>query len=153
VTGAESTLWWHHLPVVNASLNGLSATLLVTAFVMIKSNRPKIHAGLMISAFVASSVFLACYLIFHTLKKIHGEGLTPFPASPWRPWYLGILLSHTLLAIAILPLIFTSFWLAWKRNWKRHHQVSRFTFPLWLYVSVTGVVVYFMLYQLAPTLR
>ena len=143
----------HDLPAVNATLNGLSAVFLTAGFIFIRRGNISAHRACMLSAFCTSAVFLACYLIFHTLKKIHGEGLTPFPASPWRPWYLGILLSHTLLAIAILPLIFTSFWLAWKRNWKRHHQVSRFTFPLWLYVSVTGVVVYFMLYQLAPTLR
>jgi uncharacterized membrane protein YozB (DUF420 family) len=149
---SDPKLWWQHLPVVNATLNGVSAVLLIAAFIMIKRRRARIHATLVIAAFVTSSVFLTCYLLFHWQKHLHGDTLTRFPPGAWRPWYLGLLLSHTVLAVVILPLIFTSFYYAWRRKWMLHHRVSGITFPLWTYVSVTGVVVYLMLYHLAPTL-
>jgi uncharacterized membrane protein YozB (DUF420 family) len=149
---SDSQPWWHHLPVVNATLNGVSAVLLIAAFIMIKRRRVTAHATLMICAFAASTVFLSCYLIYHWQKHLHGEMLTRFPPGAWHPWYISILISHTILAVVILPLIFASFYLAWKRTWLLHHKVSSITFPLWTYVSVTGVVVYWMLYHLAPTL-
>ena len=107
----------------------------------------------MISAVITSTVFLACYVTYHTMKAQHHELVTRFPASPWRIVYLSILITHTFAAIAILPLIFISLYLAARRRWRTHRRVSSVTFPLWFYVSVTGVVVYIMLYHLAPTLR
>jgi uncharacterized membrane protein YozB (DUF420 family) len=153
VIDPESHLWWHALPRINASLNGASAALLVGALVMIKGRRVKAHATLMISAFLTSTVFLGCYLLFHTLKARHHEVITTYPPGAWKPWYLSLLISHSILAVVILPLIFASFWFAWRRRWSAHKRISSFTFALWLYVSVTGVVVYWMLYHLAPTLR
>jgi uncharacterized membrane protein YozB (DUF420 family) len=149
----EAQLWWRNLPVVDATLNGVSAILLIAAFIMIKRRQVRIHAALMISAFVTSSVFLGCYLLHQYEKVRHHEILTRFPPGPWHPWYIGLLISHTILAVAILPLIFTTFYFAWRRKWKQHHQMGSITFPLWTYVSVTGVIVYWMLYHLAPTLR
>lgn len=149
---STSLPWWHGLPAINATLNGASAVLLVAAFVLIKRRRYTAHATLMISALVTSAAFLTCYLIYHGMKAKHGEGLTRFPASPWKPIYQIILLTHTILAVVILPLILGSVSFAWGRRWLAHRRISNFTFPLWLYVSVTGVVVYWMLYHLAPTL-
>ncbi|HET6247597.1 MAG TPA: DUF420 domain-containing protein [Tepidisphaeraceae bacterium] len=150
--GISTIEWWHHLPLVNASLNGTSAALLLLAFFAIKQRKFTIHATLMISAFITSTVFLACYLLYHGIKLYHHQGVTPFPPGRYHSTYMAILLSHSFLAVVILPLIFASFYLAWKRRWLLHHKVSSVTFPLWLYVSVTGVVVYWMLYHLAPRL-
>ncbi|HZL37768.1 MAG TPA: DUF420 domain-containing protein [Tepidisphaeraceae bacterium] len=141
------------LPAINASLNGISAVLLVSAWVMIKRRRVAPHAILMLSAFVTSAVFLACYLLYHALRVRAGIVVTRFPPSAWRPIYLAILISHSILAVLILPLIFGSLGLAYARRWRVHRRLSQWTFPLWLYVSVTGVVVYWMLYHLAPTIR
>lgn len=152
MTTLDPHQWWTIFPPINATLNGVSAILLGTAFVMIKQKRVSAHRNLMISAFATSTIFLACYLTFHTLNWLHGIKLTPFPQSPWRPWYLLILLTHSVLAVVILPLIFLSFYFAFRAMWSRHHKIASITFPLWFYVSVTGVVVYLMLYQLAPTL-
>lgn len=145
--------WWHVLPVVNASLNGAAAVLLIAAFVMVKQRRYTAHAALMIGALAMSSIFLTCYVIYHRLKFLNGETITRFPPGPWRGVYLAILFSHTTLAILILPLIYLSVYFAWAKRWRAHHRVSVVTFPLWTYVSITGVVVYWMLYHLAPTLR
>ncbi len=146
--------FWHHLPVINACLNATSALLLIGGFVMIKQKRVIAHRNLMIAAFGTSTAFLACYLTYHHyLKSRTHELITTFPAGAWRFVYMPLLTSHTILAVVILPLIAASFWLAWKRRWKLHHKISMVTLPLWLYVSVTGVVVYWMLYHLAPTLR
>lgn len=145
--------WWHRLPAVNASLNGLSAFLLVWAFVMVKRHRYTVHAALVIAAFISSAVFLASYLLYHGMKSRHGELVTTFPQSAVRPWYLALLGSHTLLAVVILPLIFRTFYLAWKQRWSQHHKIASITFPLWLYVSITGVAVYVMLYHVAAHLK
>lgn len=152
MTPPAPQFWWHTLPVVNASLNSLSALFLLAAFIMIKRRNVVAHATLIIFAVVTSTAFLTCYVLYHTLKSMHGEVLTRFPPGPWHPWYMALLWPHLILAIVMLPLICTSLWLAWKRNWKMHRKVASVTFPLWFYVSVTGVMVYFMLYHLAPTL-
>jgi uncharacterized membrane protein YozB (DUF420 family) len=150
----SSDPWWRHLPVVNATLNGTSAALLLCAFIMIKRRRVYAHATLMIAALVTSTAFLTFYLLHHSLKKYYeGSATTTFPPGPWRPWYLALLWPHLILAMVMLPLIFASVWLAWKRRWHLHHKVSSITFPLWFYVSISGVMVYWMLYHLAPTLR
>ena len=120
---------------------------------MIKRRQVTAHATLMISALVTSTAFLACYLTYHTFKAMNHELVTRFPPGACIRGTSHCLTSHTFLAIVILPLIFQSFRLAWKRQWKAHHKISSVTFPLWLYVSITGVMVYWMLYYLAPTLR
>jgi uncharacterized membrane protein YozB (DUF420 family) len=153
MTSSLAQFWWHQLPPVNAALNGASAVLLLCAFVMIKRGRVTAHATLIICALVTSTAFLACYLTYHILKGRHDEPFTPFPAGRWHPWYMALLGSHTVLAVVILPLIAASLWYAWKRRWHSHHKVASITFPLWFYVSVTGVMVYWMLYHFAPTLK
>jgi uncharacterized membrane protein YozB (DUF420 family) len=118
--------------------------------ILIKARRVRGHAICMIAAVVSSIVFLACYLIYHYLKLKAGVALTRFPASGWRPVYLAILISHTILAVVILPMIAMTLWRAWKRQWEGHRRIASPTFWLWLYVSVTGVIVYWMLYHMAP---
>jgi uncharacterized membrane protein YozB (DUF420 family) len=140
------------LPVVNASLNAASAALLAAGYVCIKRNKVRAHATMMIGALMTSSVFLACYITYHVYRARHGIGVTRFPPSGWRPIYLTILISHTILAVAILPLIFLTVTRALRKRWNLHRQISVITLPLWFYVSVTGVVVYWMLYHLAPRL-
>ena len=142
----------HDLPLVNATLNGTSAALLSVAYVLIKNNRVRAHAAVMIGALVTSAAFLTCYLLYHAYRVRQGIGVTHFPASSWKPVYLAILTSHTILAVVILPLIAVTVWMAYNRRWAAHRRVSVVTLPLWFYVSVTGVVVYWMLYRLAPTL-
>jgi uncharacterized membrane protein YozB (DUF420 family) len=143
---------FHDFPLVNASLNGASAVLLATAYVFIKRGRVRAHGWTMVSAVVTSAAFLACYLTYHAIKARHGEGITRFPPGSWRPVYLAILWTHTPLAGIILPLIALTLWRAYKRQWDRHRRISVITLPLWFYVSVTGVIIYLMLYRLAPRL-
>ncbi|HSI33903.1 MAG TPA: DUF420 domain-containing protein [Tepidisphaeraceae bacterium] len=138
------------LPPVNASLNALAAILMCIGLGLALSGRYTAHAWLMCLALLASTVFLACYLTLHYLKAQSGAGLTKFPEHSARPVYMGILLSHTILAIVVLPMIITTVIFAWKRKWAAHRKLAKPTFWIWLYVSVTGVVVYWMLYQLAP---
>ena len=134
-------------PKLNASLNATAGIFLCFGMMMIKARKIKAHAVCMIAAVVASTAFLACYLTYHYLN---GGKVTRFPASPWRSVYLAILISHTILAVVILPLIVMTLVRAWRRQWEAHRRIASPTFWLWLYVSVTGVVVYWMLYQLAP---
>jgi uncharacterized membrane protein YozB (DUF420 family) len=139
-------------PVLNASLNGVSAVLLLTAYGFIKARRYAAHATMMIAALVTSVAFLGSYLTYHALRVRQGITVTPFPHSALRPIYLIILGSHTILAMVIVPLILISLTLAALRSWPQHRAVAAWTFPLWLYVSITGVVIYWMLYHIAPTL-
>ena len=141
-----------YFPVINASLNGTSALLLLLAFVFVKARKYVAHGTTMIAAVVTSSVFLGCYLTYHALLVRRGIVLTRFPESSLRPWYRLLLGSHTILAVVILPLIAITLWAAYRRNWVLHRRISVWTFPLWFYVSVTGVAVYWMLYHVAPTL-
>ena len=140
----------HDFPALNASLNALSGVLLLVAFVLIKAGRVRAHAYFVIAALLSSAAFLASYLTYHTLKMQSGEALTRFPESSWRPLYLVILVSHTILAVVILPMIALSLWRAYRRQWDRHRRIAMPTFAAWMYVSVTGVIVYWMLYHLAP---
>ena len=131
-------------PVINASLNGTSAVLLLTAHSMIKRGRMAAHRAVMISAVVTSSLFLTSYLYYH-----YHVGSVRFPGhSFWRYVYYTILISHTLLAITIVPLVIITLIRALRERFDRHAAIARWTYPLWLYVSVTGVVIYFMLYHL-----
>jgi protein SCO1/2/putative membrane protein len=134
-------------PKLNASLNATAGIFLCFGMMMIKARKVKAHAVCMIAAVIASIAFLACYLTYHYLN---GGRPTRFPESPWKPVYLAILISHTILAVVILPLIVMTLVRAARRQWDRHRRIARPTFWLWLYVSATGVIVYWMLYVLAP---
>ncbi|HEY2587735.1 MAG TPA: DUF420 domain-containing protein [Tepidisphaeraceae bacterium] len=141
-----------YFPVLNASLNGASAIFLLIAYGFIKARRYAAHATMMIAALVTSAAFLACYLTYHYLRARQNIIVTRFPDSLLRPYYLILLVSHSILAVVILPLIAITVWRASQRKWALHRRISVWTFPLWLYVSVTGVVVYWMLYHVAPKL-
>ena len=131
------------LPTLNALLNGTSAALLVTGWFLIRSGRKEAHQKAMTAAFVASVLFLASYLTYHAFV-----GSVRFPGTGTaRAVYLAILLSHTLLAAAAGPLALTVFVLARRGRFETHRHLARWTLPLWLYVSVTGVTVYVLLYQ------
>ena len=137
----------HDLPAVNATLNGLSAVFLTLGFFFIKRGNKIAHRNCMISAFTTSVIFLACYLTYHATVKT----VTHFTEPAWfRPIYLTILLTHTVLAVVIVPLILRTLWLARKQDFEAHKKIARWTWPLWLYVSVTGVVIYWLLYVKFP---
>lgn len=132
------------LPVVNASLNGTSAILLVSAHRMIKRGRIRAHRALMLAAVAASALFLVSYLYYHAHSGLHH-----FRGHGWsRPVYFTILTSHTILAAMIVPLVAVTLSQALRERFDRHRAIARWTYPLWLYVSVTGVVIYFMLYRI-----
>ena len=140
------------LPVVNATLNGLSAIFLALGFVFIKRGNKIAHRNCMIAAFVTSAIFLGCYLTYHGyLAWVLHRGPTRFVNPPaWRPIYLTILLTHTVLAVAVVPLVFMTLSRARRQNFEAHKKIARWTWPIWMYVSVTGVVIYFLLYQIFP---
>jgi putative membrane protein len=140
------------LPAVNASLNGLSAIFLSAGYVLIRGGNRDAHRNCMIAAFVASALFLACYLTYHGYLAYHlHRGPTIFKDPAWfRPAYLAILLSHTVLAIVIVPLALITLGRALRQRFELHRKIARWTWPLWMYVSVTGVVIYLLLYQIFP---
>lgn len=134
------------LPHLNAFLNGTSAVLLVSGYAFIKQGRVAAHRACQVSAVVTSVVFLASYLTYH-----YSHGTTRFAGQGIaRPIYFVILTSHTILAIVIVPLVLVTLARAMKGDFARHRKIARWTLPLWLYVSVTGVIVYLMLYQIYP---
>jgi len=133
-------------PVINATLNGASAVLIATGRTLIRRGRVAAHRAFMIAAVVCSSVFLASYVWYHAHAgvgsiRFQGQGIV-------RPVYFAILISHTLLAIAVVPLVIITLVRALRARFDRHRALARWTYPIWLYVSVTGVVVYVMLYHL-----
>jgi uncharacterized membrane protein YozB (DUF420 family) len=131
-------------PAINASLNGASAVLLLTGRWFIAQKKVAAHRAVMITALVTSSAFLAFYLYYH-----YHVGSVHFPGTGiWRAVYFTILISHTLLAITVVPLVIITLSRALKRRFPQHRAIARWTFPIWLYVSVTGVIVYVMLYQI-----
>jgi uncharacterized membrane protein YozB (DUF420 family) len=131
-------------PVIDASLNGTSAVLLLVGRGFIKRGRMAAHRAVMIAALASSSVFLACYLYYHW-----HVGSVRFQGQGWsRPVYFSILISHTILAAAIVPMIIITLSRALRERFDCHRAIARWTYPLWMYVSVTGVIVYFMLYHL-----
>jgi uncharacterized membrane protein YozB (DUF420 family) len=140
------------LPIVNASLNGLSAVLLGAGYYFIRRKQQLAHRRCMIAAFVTSTLFLACYLTYHGYLAYYlHKGPTVFKEPHWfRPIYLTILLTHTALAMLIVPLVLITLNRALKARFDLHRRVSRWTWPLWMYVSVTGVVIYLLLYQVFP---
>jgi len=128
---------------LNATLNGTSAILLACGYAAIKNGKMKVHKAFMISAFAVSTVFLASYLIYH-----YRVGHVVFQGQGWiRPLYFALLISHTVLAIVIVPMILVTLRSAWLEKFDRHRIIARWTLPLWFYVSVTGVIVYVLLYQ------
>ena len=136
------TLAW--LPALNATLNATSAILLVAGYRCIRSGRIRAHTGCMLGACLVSALFLVSYLVYHARV-----GSVRFPGAGWmRPVYFTILLSHTVLAVVIVPLVFRTLALAAHRRFAEHTALARWTLPLWLYVSITGVLVYWMLYRM-----
>lgn len=131
------------LPAFNALMNSLSAMLLIAGFIAIKKGKKEAHKKIMISAFISSSIFLASYLYYH----FHFP-MTPFPELGWiKTVYFFILFPHILLAVVMLPLIFATFYFAFKSDFVKHKKIAPITLGIWLYVSVTGVIIYFMLYH------
>ena len=137
--------WVRRLPAVNATLNGTCALLLALGWVLIRAGNVRGHAATMIACVAVSALFLACYLVYH-----FQVGSVPFRGvGPVRLVYFTILLSHTLLAtFGVVPLVALTLTRALRRRFDRHARIARVTFPIWMYVSVTGVVIYLMLYQL-----
>lgn len=136
----------HPLATLNAVLNSLAAVLLLAGWVMIRRGNAKAHRAAMVAAFAVSAVFLVSYLTYHALegsRPFRGEGIV-------RPVYYTILITHVILAAAVPVLALRMFFLAWKGRWDSHRWLGRITLPIWLYVSVTGVVIYLMLYHLFP---
>lgn len=140
------------MPAVNASLNGLSALFLAAGLVFILKKNVAAHRRCMLSAFITSIVFLACYLTYHTyLAVVLHQGPTRFLEPKWfRPIYLVILLTHTILAVVIVPMVLVTLNRALRERFDQHKRIARWTWPLWMYVSVTGVVVYWLLYIRYP---
>ena len=131
---------------LNATLNGTSAVLLTCGYLAIRSGKRATHKKFMISAFVASCAFLVSYLIYH-----YRVGHVTFTGQGWiRPVYLAILITHTILAIVIVPMIVVTLRRAWLERFDKHRIIARWTLPLWLYVSVTGVIVYILVYEIYP---
>ena len=132
-------------PVINASLNGTSAVLLLVGRNFIKRGWVAAHRAVMMVALCTSTLFLASYLYYHWhVHSVHFQG------QGWsRPVYFSILISHTILAMVIVPLVIITLVRAWSGRFDRHRAIARWTFPLWLYVSETGVVIYLMLYRIS----
>lgn len=132
------------LPALNALLNTTSAVLLAAGYRLIRQGKREAHRKAMTAALVVSALFLASYLIYHAQV-----GSVRFQKTGWiRPVYFTILISHTVLAACVAPLALITVWRAWRGRFDRHRRLARITLPLWLYVSVTGVIVYAMLYHL-----
>ena len=140
------------LPGVNATLNGLSAILLGAGYYFIRCKNREAHRNCMIAAFLASMLFLACYLTYHGYLAYYlHRGPTVFREPAWfRPIYLGILLTHTVLAVVIVPLALITLRRAVRQRFELHKKIARWTWPLWMYVSVTGVLIYLLLYRIFP---
>ncbi len=132
------------LPAVNAGLNSLAAVLLAFGYRNIRRGNIAVHRACMVAAFCVSTLFLVSYLVYHA-----HAGSVPFRRQGWvRPVYFTILITHVTLAAAILPLALVTLYRAWRERFDRHRRIARWTLPLWLYVSVTGVIIYLMLYHL-----
>ena len=140
------------LPAVNATLNGISAVLLITGYCFIKRGNQKAHQNCMVGALIASVLFLSCYVYYHySMKKLYGSAHTRFLNPEWfRPIYLVILFTHLVAAIAIVPMVIVTVTRAARRQFDRHKRIARWTWPVWMYVSTTGVLIYFLLYQIFP---
>lgn len=132
------------LPTVNAVLNAVSALFLISGYIMIRRKKVSIHRALMVAALIASVLFLSSYLYYH-----YHAGSKRFPGTGWaRPVYFSILISHTILAGIVPPMALITVYRALKGQFERHRRIARWTLPIWLYVSITGVIVYWMLYRM-----
>ena len=132
------------LPALNATLNGLSAVFILTGYVLIRRGQRELHKRCMLTALVTSSLFLVSYVVYHA-----NAGSRPFPGTGIaRMIYFAILITHVILAAAILPLALTTTARGLRAQYARHVAIARWTLPIWLYVSITGVVIYLMLYQM-----
>lgn len=142
----------HLFPHINASLNALSGVFLITGFFFIRNKRVSMHRTCMLTASIISSAFLVSYLTHHTLRTyFFGLGPTQFTGEGLaRPIYFTILLSHTILAAAVVPFVLLTLYRGLTGKYDTHRNIARLTFPVWLYVSITGVAVYLMLYQIYP---
>jgi putative membrane protein len=142
------------LPHLNATLNLSSALMLLGAFVSIKQRLVRVHATLMIAATVTSCAFLAGYLIYHVhVGETRVAEKFPYLSHEMRGIYYAILFPHLVLAVVMVPMIFTTLWRALQRRWEAHRRIAPRTFFIWLYVSVTGVIIYWMLYHLFPMMK
>jgi uncharacterized membrane protein YozB (DUF420 family) len=133
----------HDLPAVNATLNATSGVLLLIGYALIRARRIEQHRKVMLAAFVTSSLFLVCYVVYHAQVgsvRFTRQGIV-------RPIYFTILITHVTLAAVVLPLAIVTLSRALKAKYARHRSIARWTFPIWLYVSVTGVLVYVLLYK------
>ncbi|HKR02030.1 MAG TPA: DUF420 domain-containing protein [Pyrinomonadaceae bacterium] len=141
------------LPHVNAILNSTSGVFLLAGFILIRRRRIEAHRKSMTAAFIASTLFLISYVLYHSLVAYYlGQGPTRFKGEGLvRPVYFTILITHTVLAVAVVPFVLVTFARGLRRQDERHRRIARWTFPLWLYVSITGVVVYLFLYWLYPS--
>ncbi|MDE2927773.1 MAG: DUF420 domain-containing protein [Acidobacteriota bacterium] len=132
------------LPALNAGLNALSGTLLGVGYAMIRRGRVRAHKAFMLAAVGVSTLFLVSYVIYH-----YHAGSTRFPGTGWiRTLYLSILVTHAVLAAAVIPLAAVTLVRAWREDFPSHRRIARWTLPIWFYVSVTGVIIYVMLYHL-----
>ena len=133
----------HDLPAVNASLNAVSGVLLVVGYTLMRLRRIDLHRKVMIAAFATSSLFLVCYVVYHAQV-----GSVPFPRHGFVRWlYFTILITHVVLAATVPPLAIITMTRGLQGRYPQHRRIARWTFPIWLYVSVTGVLVYVLLYQ------
>lgn len=139
--GMEGLVDVSGLPLVNATLNGITTLLLVVGFVLVKQRRFGAHKNVMLASFGSSTAFLVTYVIYHWFKA----GPKAYTGD-FRSLYLGILLSHIVLAAVIVPMALVTLYRGWNDQRSKHRQIARITLPLWLYVSVTGVLIYWMLY-------
>jgi putative membrane protein len=134
------------LPHLNAALNTISTVLLITGFAMIRTGRREAHKKVMISAIIVSAIFLIFYLIYHFSAPIF-----VFPGTGWTvPAYYTLLISHVILATVVTPMVVITVWRALRGSFDRHKAIARWTLPVWLYVTVTGVMIYAILYHVYP---
>ena len=140
------------LPALNALLNGASALLLTLGYRFIKQGNKLAHRNCMVAALVTSSLFLISYVTYHVgMQRVHGEAHTTFQDPQWfRPIYLTILFTHLVMAMAIVPMVLMTVYRAARQEFDKHARIARWTWPAWMYVSVTGVVIYLILYQIFP---
>ena len=132
------------LPTLNAVLNAVSAVLLTAGYLLIRRKRVAAHRGLMLAAFAVSTLFLISYVTYHAQA-----GSRAFPGRGWiRPAYFTILITHISLAFVLLPMALTTLFRAWRGQFERHNRIARWTFPIWIYISLSGVAIYWMLYGL-----
>lgn len=139
----------HDWPTLNATLNAVSGVLVIVGYIAIKTRRVTLHKVCMVTALAVSAAFLGCYLYYHIVVR-QGESTRFMGPESVRIWYFTILISHIILAAVIVPLALYTAYLGWKDRLQRHVRLARWVLPMWLYVSVTGVVVYWMLYHLYP---